>query len=506
MLRDLNSSNGTFLNAQRIVCPTALKRGDQIKVGSTLLVFDAQERIESFSGPQVIHDLVDLDLGNRCVDSSILSALDASEESVILPPPETADAVAAWNVVYKIAEMVGTVQLVDTFLQRVSDIIFDHLIVDRLIVLTREEGQDKLTPQIVRYRSETKKGRPTIVTSRTIINHVITTRDGVLCANAMTDSRFSGESKHDSIHRLGLRSTICVPIVVREEVHGVIHMDCSMSHHTYTQEQLRLVVAIGRLTGMAIENERLLRSRVRTERLAAAGETVAYLSHHIRNILQGMQGGAEIVELGISKERFDTTRSGWSMVRRNLDRIYDLTMNMLTFSKERQPRVSRTQITQIVEDVIALVQNRADEKGVMVLADLDEIPPVQLDPAGMHQVIHNIILNAIEAVDAGSGRVNVKAYLDEAEAAAVVSVIDNGPGIEPEIRDRIFDAFQSSKGQGGTGLGLAAAKKIIDELGGKIEVDSTVGEGTTFSIKLPYGAQRARHVSGRKSGLGSQRR
>jgi len=126
---------------------------------------------------------------------------------------------------------------------------------------------------------------------------VLKTREGVLCANAMTDDRFSGDSKQDSVHRLGLKSILCVPILVREEIVGLFHLDCSMSRHTYTQEQLRLVVAVGRLAGMAIENLRLQESRVQTERLAAAGETVAYLSHHIRNILQGMQGGADVVEL-----------------------------------------------------------------------------------------------------------------------------------------------------------------------------------------------------------------
>lgn len=68
---------------------------------------------------------------------------------------------------------------------------------------------------------------------------MLKTREGVLCANAMSDERFTGENSQDSIHRLGLRSVICVPIVSRDAVHGVFHLDCSMSHHTYTQEQLR---------------------------------------------------------------------------------------------------------------------------------------------------------------------------------------------------------------------------------------------------------------------------
>ena len=485
LLVDLNSSNGTYLNGQRVVSPTVLRHGDQIKVGSTLLVFTGQEHVEAFSGPEMIRDLVDLDLSASKGESSILTSVDASEDSVILQPPETADAVVAWNVVYKIAEAIGAIESVEAFLERVTDILFEHLIVDHLVLLMGADEGSRLTPQVVRYRSRDKARRPKIVTSRTIINHVLKTREGVLCANAMTDDRFTGESKQDSIHRLGLRSIICVPIIARDKIHGVFHLDCSMSHHTYTQEQLRLAVAIGRLAGMAIENQRLFESRVQTERLAAAGEAVAYLSHHIRNILQGMQGGAEVVELGIKRQTMDTVKSGWALVRRNLDRIYVLAMNMLTFSKERQPRIETAQLNKVVEDVIALVQSRADEHSVMLLTDLEEMPAIPLDPDGMHQVAHNIILNAIEAAPPKGGRVNISTRYQPKDARVTLSIGDNGPGIPPEERDRIFDAFHSSKGHGGTGLGLAAAKKIVGELNGLIEVESVVGEGTTFHVKLP---------------------
>lgn len=484
VLSDLQSSNGTYLNGQRIVSPTEVKHGDQIKIGSTLMVFSGQEHVRSYSGAQMIKDLVDLDMTNPSGGSSILAAVDASEESVILQPPETADAVAAWNVVYKIAEMIGTIETEAIFLNRVSDIVFDHLIVDCLVLLLYTDGSKKLTPQIVRFRND-DKGRPKIVTSQTIINHVLKTRDGVLCANAMTDLRFSQQSKQDSIHSLGLRSILCVPIIAHENIHGVIHMDCSMSHHTYTQEQLRLAVAIGRLVGMAIENMRLLESRVRTERLAAAGEAVAYLSHYIRNILQGMQGGADVVEVGLKKQSIEIAQQGWSLVKRNLDRIFVLTMNMLTFSKQREPRIELCALNKIVEEVVVLSNSRADEKSVMILTEFDVMPPIPLDADGIHQVINNIVLNAIDACPSQDGHVNITTQYQTKPAKVIVIVRDNGHGIPSNEIETIFDAFHSSKGHGGTGLGLAAAKKIVAELKGEIHVESVVKEGTTFRITLP---------------------
>jgi len=485
LLTDLNSSNGTYLNGQRVIAPVPLKHGDQIKVGSTLMVFGGQDQVQGFSGPQMIRDLVDFDIGGASGNSSILTAVDASEESVILQPPETADAVAAWNVVYKIAETIGSIQSSEAFLERVADLVFDHMIVDRLVLLMCNPGSDELVPQVIRHRTRDRGKRPKIVTSQTIVNHVLKTKDGVLCANAMTDDRFTADSKMDSIHRLGLRSIICVPIIARDQVHGVFHLDCSMSHHTYTQEQLRLAVAIGRLAGMAMENLRLLESRVQTERLAAAGEAVAYLSHYIRNILQGMQGGVDVVELAIKRKNIDAMQSGWAMVRRNLDRIYLLAGNMLTFSKDRKPRIETTQINRTIDDVVALVHGKADERNVMVLPELEDIPPIPVDPEGVHQVVHNIILNAIEALPENGGRVNVSTHYQQQPPVVTISIQDNGPGIPPDQLGKIFDAFHSSKGHGGTGLGLAAAKKIVGELSGQIRVESTVGEGTTFRISLP---------------------
>ena len=485
ILVDLDSANGTFLNGRRVVTPTVLENGDQIRIGGTVLVFGAEDRVGGSTAAELIGRPAEPAPADPPEQAAILAAVNASEASATLQPAETADAVAAWNVVYRIVEAIGAMSSVKGFLECVADIVFDHLVVDRLVLLTYGPDRRNLTPLIVRRRADLAGAHPGVVTSQRIMRHVVDTREGVLCANAMSDTRFGGESNHDSVYRFGLRSIICVPIAAPDGVHGVFHLDCSTARHTYTPEQLRVAVAIGRLTGMVMENARLLETRMRTERLAAIGETAAYLSHHIRNILQGLQGGADVVELALKRKDFETTQSGWTLVRHNLDRIYQLTMNMLTFSKKRQPRIETAQLNRIVDDVISLVRNRADARSVTIRSELAEIPPIPLDPDGVHQVVHNLILNAIDAVPEDSGRIRVITRLEPTERRVILSISDNGPGIPPEAIDTVFVAFQSSKGQGGTGLGLAAAKKIIEELNGAIEVDSTIDEGTTFHVVLP---------------------
>jgi len=485
ILHDLKSSNGTYLNGERVVTPRSLHNGDQIRLGTTLLVLSGLKEVgHPRSGPSPA-DLVDMDHSESEVESSILSTVDACEKSVILQAPETADAVVAWNIVYEVAEMIGVVETVEIFLERVADIIFDHLTVDRLVLMTCDANGEQLTPRAVRYGGPSELSSEKIVTSRKIIKHVLKTRDGILCANTMTDRRFRGEDPQDSIHRLGLSSVICVPIVSRGEIHGVVYLDCSMSRHAYTQEQLRLAVAIGRVVGLTMENMYLLESRMHSERMAVAGETVAHLSHYIRNILQGMQGGAEIVEQGLERRSLDMTESGWALIRRNLDRILQLTVNMLTFSKKRRPKAVMAPINPVIEEALGLVKKRADEKSVRIVTDLEEMPPVPLDLDGIHQVVNNIVLNAVQAAPEGAGRVGISTSYLEDEDVVKVSINDNGPGIPKEEINRIFNAFHSTKGHGGTGLGLAAASKIVRELRGTIEVESAIGRGTTFHIKLP---------------------
>ncbi len=484
-LVDRGSSNGTLLNGVRIQMPTAIRHGDQIKVGSTLMVFSGDDSVQRFSGPAGAGALVDLESSRPMMDSSILSAVSSAEDSVILATPETADAVHAWNVMFRIAEVIGQVTSLDEFLEHVSDILYDHLPVDRVFILLRDPESGEFEPQVVRYRTRDRRERAKITASKTIVNHVISANEGILCANAMADPRFAAEAGKGSIHDLGLRSIICVPIPTHDEVKGVIHVDCAMLKHVYTHDQLRLVSAIGRLAGMAIENIRLLESRMQHERMAAVGQTVAYLSHYIRNIAQGLGSGADVIEMGLRRENMANVAQGWKILKRNVDRTLLLTTNMLTFSKDRRPVVEVTQLNKIIEDVVQLTVSAADDKQVMLLTDLDDMPAVPLDTEGVHHVLLNIVNNAIEACPNEGGRVTVESSFASSGGYVQVKVSDNGGGIPDDRLALIFDAFHSTKGHGGTGLGLAAAKKVVHEMRGTIEVNSTPGEGTTFTVTIP---------------------
>jgi len=483
MLDDLRSANGTYLNEKRLERPIRLKDGDKIRMGATVLVWDGSEGSMRDRGraTTIAADLVDLDAGSSA-DIPIIGTVGTGDDSMILASPAAAEAVRSWRVISTLLDAVGAALTPTQLVQRVLDLLFEEVPADRGFVLLREPRGGKYEVEAIRSADEDDDR---VRASRNIVDHVVSHREGILCSNALSDERFN-RPDDTSIKAIGLSSVICAPMIVHETVIGVIYVDCAMAKHIYSEEQLRLVAAIGQMAGMAIENARLVNERVRTERLAAAGETVAALSHYIKNILQGLRGGSDVVEMGLGSERIETIEQGWEIVRRNLDNIFSLTMNMLAFAKQREPRRGPVQLESVLDDVLKLARPRAQEKGVLLNSRLaDNIPAIPVDEHGIHQVALNIINNAIDAVPRSEGVVNVTLEFDEDENAAVLTVGDNGDGIPEEMRERIFDAFYSTKGHGGTGLGLAVSKKIVDEHQGRITVKSVSGEGTLIRIILP---------------------
>ena len=303
----------------------------------------------------------------------------------------------------------------------------------------------------------------------------------MLSFNAMSDKRFaSGKSVQD----MAIRSAICVPLKGRQRILGVIHVDCGVSKHTYTTEQLRLLTAIGYQTGLALDNVALYEAAVQSERLAAVGETVALLSHHIKNILQALSAGIDLVQMGLYSQDMAKAKNAWPIVQRNLERINFLILNMLAFSKDRDPLLENINANHVLTECVELESHRADEHGVALMTDLNDLPPIPADSAGLQQAFLNLITNALDAVEDDVGVVTVTSEYDQATSSVIVKVIDNGKGIESGQIKRIFTPFFSSKGHRGTGLGLAVARKVVREHHGRIRVQSRPGEGATFTIYL----------------------
>jgi signal transduction histidine kinase len=214
------------------------------------------------------------------------------------------------------------------------------------------------------------------------------------------------------------------------------------------------------------------------------GETVAALSHHIKNILQALGGGTELVEKAFGAANLEQARGAWPIVRRNLDRINNVILNMLAFSTNRPPLLENINVNHVLSECLEMISPQADERGVSVMTELADLPPIPADAAGLQRAFLNLLCNALDAVADASGSITVASEFDTLTRQVLVRVSDNGAGIPAKDMPRLFEAFHSTKGHKGTGLGLAVAKKVVQEHGGKIEVASKPGAGTTFTVRL----------------------
>jgi len=255
----------------------------------------------------------------------------------------------------------------------------------------------------------------------------------------------------------------------------------------FSEEHLKLMIAIGHQAALAVEDTSYYSAMVQAERLAAIGQTITTLSHHIKNILQGIRGGSYLIEEGLKSGDADVARRGWKIVERNQERISSLVLDMLTFSKERSPDMTPADINAIGGDVVELVQARAKEAEIdFVWQPGADIPTLTFDPEGLHRAILNVVTNAIDACEKQSdGRIVVGTQYCQDEGLVRITVDDNGTGIAPEDISKIFSMFESKKGARGTGLGLPVSQKIMQEHGGNIRVESTPDQGSRFILELP---------------------
>jgi len=238
------------------------------------------------------------------------------------------------------------------------------------------------------------------------------------------------------------------------------------------------------------EIKHLERELVKSERLAAIGQTVARLAHYIKNILTGLKGGTYIVNIGLDKNDTDKLRTGWCMVEKNVGRISSLVFDLLAYSRERTPEYRNCLPNEVVEDVCELLERIAMENQIKVIRDFGpRVREVSMDPDMVHRMLLNLVSNAVDACifDFDNTKQHEVTVKTRSEKGNIIKfeVVDNGCGMNEEVKSKIFTAFFSTKGGKGTGLGLLVIQKLIDEHGGSIKIDSEVGKGSAFTVRLP---------------------
>jgi signal transduction histidine kinase len=485
-IEDLSSVNGTFVNGAQVKTQS-LRVNDRITLGiievllrqATSISYPSQQ--PSTSGVVEAENIRLRQASQK--HSLVCEALEPASMMSITQTLSTSDlkdsSSHSLETIYRITRMASSIFDLDVLLNKVLDEIFANVRAERAFILLIDPNSDQLEVKASRWQD--KEGLDHKVSiSQNIISHVLEKKESVLIADAMADSKF-GLAESVVLHQI--RSAMCSPLRGRTRIVGIIHVDTTGAGE-FTQEDLMLLDAIGNAAGIAVENAQFYSEKIQNERLAAMGQAISGLSHYIKNIIGAMQTSHEMMEKGLDTEDLALSRRMWKIFGLSTQRIGNLALDMLAFSRERKLNKELCQVNDICREVVELCQDRIQtKKGRFNLALDPHLPQIQVDPQVIHRSLLNLVTNGIDALDKDGGEVQVSTS-GRGESEVLIKVQDNGIGMPEQICQRVFDVFFTTKGDEGTGLGLAVTKKIIEEHGGRIEVQSTPGQGTVFSIKL----------------------
>ena len=242
----------------------------------------------------------------------------------------------------------------------------------------------------------------------------------------------------------------------------------------------------GNVTAVIEMATNITRVKIDRQELMILGQSIALLSHGIKNILEGLQGGAYVVDEAFKDGDMKLAQKGWSIVNKNIFEITDVVQNILYSSKNRPLKYETASPGQLVKDSFALFKEKAAGLRIRLREQINpQLPEIQVDSASVRQMLNNMIWNGLQACLNDKQKknhfVSIKTdFYDDDHF--FFEIADNGIGMDEATRRNMFEEFFSTKGSGGTGLGLAVVEKVVNKHGGRIEVDSAPGKGSRFTM------------------------
>jgi len=254
----------------------------------------------------------------------------------------------------------------------------------------------------------------------------------------------------------------------------------------FDQQDVAFSAAVANELALCIENVRLQQELIQNERMAAIGLTMSNLAHNIKNLLALNQNAVDLLKLQLKELSDEKINKSWAYIQQSFTRINNLTVNMLAFAKEQDIVLRPIAINKIILSNRDAIEHSLESKGIQLELNLDpDIPNWMMDANQFQRVLLNLVVNAIDAVKDNPGaRITITTMVDDADRLNV-AIADNGCGIAPDRQARIFDLFYTTKGSGGSGLGLPMVKKFVEKMGGTLALQSEPDAGATFIMSFP---------------------
>ena len=484
-LEDMNSTNGTWIVGQKVTGKVFLPLKTSVRIGKTIFeIYDmfVGEQTGVYTKPSISY---------RIQPETLSSPVEEKGSSAPQLIREENKRLAA---VYKFQNMISSIFEEKELNNKIISAVTNVVPADRAYLLLFDLKTGDFIPVIGRSMNKTVETIDPKDINPTIVAFVKDNREAVLSIDQYKDSKIT-ETRVPSISDLKT-STMCVPMLGKQQINGMLYLSLTSMTEKYTEDDLRLLTVIGHTAGMAIEHSNMLEFNQKNERLVATGTTAASLSHYIKNILAGLDGSLSLLRMGLDEKNYELSNEAWHILNKNHRRLGDVVLDLLNLASEQKPNFGIEDVNLILKDVAELFKPQLAQEGVkletnQVTKDLPLF--AEVDAKGIHRILLNLVNNAEYAIllkqttleQKDIGTITISADFSENKDYIVVNISDDGVGLEEKETQKIFDLFISSKGNAGTGLGLAVCKRIVESHGGSITVRSERGKGCTFSFTLP---------------------
>lgn len=399
-----------------------------------------------------------------------------------------ADMRRAVEALYRVHSLMGAISDLNALLARIGEESRQVAQAEAASVMLYDEASDELFFQVALGESgdqEALKREIRLKTGQGIAGIAAASRTAVNVPDASRDSRIFRDA--DNAAGFHTRNLLAVPMIERDRLVGVLEVVNKVGADAFSPLDEHVMAMFSSLAATAVVNARLIERQFRTERLAALGQAIAGLTHHIKNILTGLGSSTELIQMALDRNNHEMALRTWPVLKRNVQRMSNFVQDLLAFSKPRTPMRQKTDLAALVREACDSVRDLFNAKDLLLEADTGSGPlVVRVDADGIYRCLLNLIHNAAEAVPEQGGRVRISARV-AVDGTVEIEVSDNGSGVPPDLRRQIFDPFFSTKGTRGTGLGLATSAKIAQEHGGGLELAAS-DSGACFRLFLPGAA------------------
>lgn len=396
------------------------------------------------------------------------------------------------SLLYEASKITGSVFHLETLLKMIIHLIASTIKVKICSVMLVNEETDQLEIKEAIGLHEEIIHVTSIKRGEGISGWVFKEGTSLLVTDIEEDGRFRERCEE----RYFTKSLLSVPLKIKDNVIGVLNVNNKVNGKPFSEEDRRVLEPLAMQVAAIIENAKLIDhlttaktevkkahdQLIQSEKFAAIGKLAASLSHEINNPLTSIYG--RIQQLLRSSKEEETVRF-LHVIKGEVERISRILSNLLNFAKITKTKAQLQDLNGIIENSLNLLNPEIKKCNIAIDKQYDrKLPQILIDGDQFMQVVINIVLNAVKAMPRG-GTLSIRTGQDLEWIRVVIK--DTGIGINRKDLESIFDPFYSGwEESGGTGLGLSVSKDIIDNFGGDIEVASKVGQGTTFTISLPY--------------------